>query len=211
MMCDVNRQLNGDAPLQHTPPVITCQLPERDDLAHRLSDQHPGKLNVKQLHALCIEVCCLYVRLGRLREPACPRVKQFLAGLAAPGPAPKSSSPSPVPKLVDESSSSSSPERYSLPSPLSPASSSWSPHSPSPVTSASSWTSYTYTDDSGVSSSPALSESSYNSQRYASSNDSPSCCQYQALPPVAVSKTSYSGIFAPVSQMTTHVLPCLAV
>src|SRR5258708_8706065 len=118
-MCDVNRQLNGNALLQHTPPMIMCQLPEHDELAHLLSDQHPGKLNAKHLHTLCIKVCCLYVRLGRLQEPACPRVKQFLARLAAPGPAPKSSSPSPVPKLIDKSSSSSSPECYSLLSPLS--------------------------------------------------------------------------------------------
>lgn len=201
--CDVNRQLNGDAPLQHTPPVIECQLPERDELARLLSDQQPGKLDSKQLRALRIDVCCLYVRFGRLREPARPRIKQFLAGLAAPSPAePKSSSPSPVPS---SSSSSFSSQHHSLPSPLSPPSSSWSSRSPSPVTSASSWASDTYTHDSGVSSSPALSDSSYYSQqRHVLSNDSHSYFQYQVPPPVA----TYSGILAPV---TSHVLPRLAI
>ncbi len=176
---DLNRQLNGEPPLEYTPPVIECQLPEHSEVAHLLSEQRPDNLDDEQLRALRIQVCSLYVRLGRLREPARPHVKQFLAKLGAP--ARKSSSPSPVPEVVDKVAS---PKYYSgSPSPSSPSPSLSPASSPSPITPTSSWAGYP--DVSGVcipSHGLALSESSYNSQFYTCS-DSQSY-QYQA-PPLA--------------------------
>ncbi|KAF8514103.1 hypothetical protein BU17DRAFT_94798 [Hysterangium stoloniferum] len=109
---DLDRQLNGDTPIEYTPPTIECQLPERATVAMILSQQSDN-LNAQELRSLRIEVCSLFVRLGRLREPSRPRDKQFLSQLTVPA---SQSSPSHTPDFDNVPS----PEALSSPPPFSP-------------------------------------------------------------------------------------------
>jgi Protein of unknown function (DUF3435) len=187
---DLDRQLNGEAPIAYIPPTIECQLPERAAVAKLLSEQ-PAKLDAEQLRSLRIEICSLFVRLGRLRELPRPRTQQFLSKLAAPAP-----QPSPSPSPVFDSA-------YYPESPVSSPPSSPSP-SPSPPPISPSYSSYSWTDaQTGVvysdavmvrtkSLSLALSDSSSYTQSFSTSSLA-GALDFGLCQPSSVSVSSYSA------------------
>ncbi|KAH8119865.1 hypothetical protein DFH11DRAFT_1721770 [Phellopilus nigrolimitatus] len=83
---DVERQANGEAPVEDQKAKTDLQLPDRADLAKLLCDQ-PDGLGPEDLHQRRIAVGTSMVKLGRLEEPIRREIRGFLgilAGAASP-------------------------------------------------------------------------------------------------------------------------------
>lgn len=79
---DLERQANGDAPIEDRNAETELQLPDRAELAKLLCNQ-PDGLSLEELHQRRIDAGTSMVNLGRLKEAIRREVRGFLSIFAA--------------------------------------------------------------------------------------------------------------------------------